>query len=45
MLAYADDIVSMGRTAGVLKEPIINLSKEANKMGLTINLQIPKYME
>jgi hypothetical protein len=45
ILAYADDIVLMGRTTGVLKETIINFSKAAKEMGLTINLQKPKYME
>jgi hypothetical protein len=39
MLAYADDIVLVGRTSGVLKEAIINLSKVAKVMGLTVNLQ------
>jgi sorting nexin-29 len=39
ILAYANDVVLVGRTIGVLKEAIINLSKVAKKMGLTINLQ------
>jgi sorting nexin-29 len=45
ILAYADDIVLVGRNIGVLKEAIKNLSKPAKKMGLTINLQKTKYME
>jgi hypothetical protein len=43
ILAYADDIVLVGRTTGVLKEAIINLSKEAKEMVLTISLQKKKY--
>jgi hypothetical protein len=39
ILAYADDIVSVGRTTDVLKETIINLSKATEEIGLTINLQ------
>jgi sorting nexin-29 len=45
ILAYADDIVSVGRNIGVLKEEIKNLSNTAKEMGLTINLQKTKYME
>jgi hypothetical protein len=45
ILAYADDIVLVGRNIGVLKEAIKNLSKSEKEMGLTINLQKTKYME
>jgi hypothetical protein len=45
ILAYADDIVLVGRNIGVLKEAIKNLSKAAKEMGLTINLQKTKCME
>jgi hypothetical protein len=45
MLAYADNIVLLGRTTGVLKEAIRNLSKAAKEMGLTLHLQKIKYME
>jgi hypothetical protein len=34
ILAYADNIFLGGRTTGVLKDVIINLSKAAKKMGL-----------
>jgi hypothetical protein len=37
ILAYADDIVLVGRPTGVPTEAIINLSKAAKEMGLTIN--------
>jgi hypothetical protein len=39
ILAYADDIILVGRIIGVLKEAIKNLSKAAKEMGLTTNLQ------
>jgi hypothetical protein len=41
---YADDTVLMGRTTGVLREVIRNLSEAGKEMGLTINLQNTKYM-
>jgi hypothetical protein len=34
ILPYADDIVLVGRTTGVLQEAIINLSKRAKEIGL-----------
>lgn len=36
---YADDFVLVGRTIGMLKEAITNLSKATKEMGLRINLQ------
>jgi hypothetical protein len=45
MLAYADDIVLVGRTIDVLKEEIINLSKAVKETGLAINPQEAKYIE
>jgi hypothetical protein len=45
ILAFADDIVLVWRTTGVLKEAIINLSKAAKELGLIINLQKTKYTE
>jgi hypothetical protein len=39
ILAYSDDIVLMGRTTGVRKEAVVNLSVATKEMGLTINLQ------
>lgn len=36
----SDDIALVGRTIGVLKEVIINLSRAANEMELKINLKI-----
>jgi hypothetical protein len=44
ILAYAYNVL-VGRTTGVLKEAIINLSKAVKEMGLTINLQKTKYKE
>jgi hypothetical protein len=35
----------VGRTTGVLKGAIINLSKAGKETGFTINLQKTKYME
>jgi hypothetical protein len=35
----------VGRTTGVLKKSITNLSKTVKEMGLTINMQNTKYME
>jgi hypothetical protein len=32
ILAYADDIVLVGRTIGVLKEAVINLNKAAKEI-------------
>jgi hypothetical protein len=34
-----------GKTTGVLKQTIINLSKTAEEVGLAINLQRSKYMK
>jgi hypothetical protein len=45
ILAYADNIVLIGRNTGVLIEAIINLSKAAEETGLIISLQKTKYME
>jgi hypothetical protein len=45
VLAYADDIVLVGRTVGVLKEATTNLTKAAKEMGLTISMQKTKYMK
>lgn len=45
ILAYAGDIVLVGRAKSVLKEAIINLSKTVKEIGLTINLQEAKYLE
>jgi sorting nexin-29 len=39
ILAYADNIVFVWGTTGVLKEAIIKLSKAVKEMGFTINLQ------
>lgn len=39
ILGYADDIVLMGRTTGMLKEAMANLNKAAKKKGLSINIQ------
>jgi hypothetical protein len=44
IFAYKNDIVLVGRTAGVLKGAIINLSKIASQMRLIINLQKKKLM-
>jgi hypothetical protein len=35
ILAYADDIVLVGRVTGVLEEAITTLSKAVKKIGLT----------
>jgi hypothetical protein len=43
--AYADDIVLVGRTTGVLKGAIMNVSKAVKEMGLLQYLQKNKYME
>jgi hypothetical protein len=45
ILAYADDIVLVGRTTDVLKDAIRNLSEAAKNMILTVNLQKTKYKE
>jgi hypothetical protein len=34
IFAYADDIILVGRSTGVLKEAVVNLCKEAKEMGL-----------
>jgi hypothetical protein len=39
IFAHAGDIALVGRTTGVLKEAIVNLSKAAKEMGGAINLQ------
>lgn len=44
-LAHAEDPFLIGRTTGVLKKSITNLSKAVKEMGLTINMQKTKYME
>jgi sorting nexin-29 len=44
ILAYADDIVIVGRSTDALKETIKKLMKAAQVMGLTVNMQKTKYM-
>lgn len=39
MLGYADDIVLMGRTTGMLKQAMANFNNAAKKKGLSINIQ------
>jgi len=39
ILGYADNIVLMRRTIGMLKEAMVNLNKAGKNMGLTINIQ------
>jgi sorting nexin-29 len=45
ILAYADDIVIVGRSTYALKETMKKLMKAAQVMGLTVNMQKTKYME
>jgi sorting nexin-29 len=45
ILAYADDIVTIGRPMEALKETMKKVMKAAWVMGLTINMQKTKYME
>jgi len=39
ILGYADNIVLMGRTTGMLKEAVANLNRAGKNKGLTINIQ------
>jgi sorting nexin-29 len=43
ILAYADDIVIIGRSTDVLKETMKKLMKAAQVMGLIVNMQKTKY--
>jgi hypothetical protein len=43
-LAYADDIVIIGRSLAVVKETFISMEKAAKEMGLTINENEIKFM-
>ena len=45
MLAYADDIVLIGRTRNVVTEAFVRLETAARKYGLQINYDKTKYME
>jgi hypothetical protein len=45
ILAYADDIVLVARSIDSLKETMRKLMKAAGVLGLTINMQMTKYME
>jgi hypothetical protein len=43
-LAYADNIVIIGRSLAVVKETYISMAKTAKEMGLTINENKTKFM-
>jgi hypothetical protein len=45
ILAYAHDIVIVGRSTDALRETLKKLMKAAQVMGLTVNMQKTKYME
>ena len=45
ILAYADDIVIVGRTINSVKEACLALSKVASNMGLIINEEKTKFMQ
>jgi hypothetical protein len=45
ILAYADDVVIVGRSIDALKETIKKLMKAAWVMGITINMPKTKYLE
>jgi hypothetical protein len=43
-IAYADDVAILGRNVKALKQTFIELTKEARKLGLVVNIQKTKYM-
>jgi hypothetical protein len=45
VLAYADDIETIGRTTRAVKETSLKLEKAAQERGLTVNESKTKYME
>ena len=44
ILAYADDVVAVGRSLDALKETMKELMKIARVMGLTVKMEYTKYM-
>jgi hypothetical protein len=45
IMAYADDLVIVGRTIQAMKEAFMALETSARKMGLTVNEEKTKFME
>jgi hypothetical protein len=45
ILAYADDVATIGRYERTVKESYVKLKKAAPQMGLTINEEKTRYME
>jgi pyrimidine operon attenuation protein/uracil phosphoribosyltransferase len=45
VLVYADDIILVGRTIGMIKDVIINLGKAAKEVNLTVSLRKINFME
>jgi hypothetical protein len=43
-IAYADNVAIIGRNVNALKQAHIDLTKEARKLGLAVNVQKSKYM-
>jgi hypothetical protein len=44
ILAYADDIVIIGRSLAVVKETFVSMEKAVREMGLTVNKNKTKFM-
>jgi hypothetical protein len=44
-MAYADNLVIVGRTIQAMKETFMALETSAGKMGLTVNEEKTKFME
>jgi hypothetical protein len=43
-IAYADDVVIIGRNIDTLKQTFVEVTKEATKLGFVVNMEKTTYM-